>query len=131
MPVDTANTSIKLGIHKPKKDRVVAVGTQAVAADEMLIWAGSSVNVNLTQSIIGTFDVLFRYAKANLQTLPATGPTILHCALGASEKGVLVDGVPTASQCRLHIGADVISKQLSHYLDRTHKRLREAWLEER
>lgn len=131
MTISTANTNIVLDAHAPKKDAIVNVG--AVVGDtatSVTIWARASVDPALTQSIVGTFHVLLRTALNNLNTLPATGPTLLSVTLGGTEgTGVLVDGTPTADMCTLEIGADLITKQQSHFIDRTFKRLIEAWLE--
>lgn len=134
MAVTTADTSIKLGVDSPKKDSTIeTLGMTACTAREVGIWAGSGVNTSLIQSILGTVEVLKRFAKTDLQARAATAPvaeTIYSVPLGGTEPNITIDGVPAVGDVRLHVGEEVINKQLSHFLDRTVKRLKEAWLEE-
>tara|TARA_R110002020_G_scaffold170207_2_gene359570 strand:- start:4798 stop:5193 length:396 start_codon:yes stop_codon:yes gene_type:complete len=125
-----ANTSIKLNIHAPKKDAVVGTVDPLTGADEVAIWAAANVNPNLTQSIVGTFRVLRRYALTNLDNLTAGAPTLLFVPFGGTEAQVQVTGSPTADDCLLEIGDNIVNKGQSHFLDRTYKRLEERWLEE-
>ena len=50
MAVSTANVSITLGAHEPKKASVVVLGVPTVAATDVAIWVGASVNQDLTHS---------------------------------------------------------------------------------
>jgi hypothetical protein len=133
MTVSTADTSIKLGVDSPKKDAVIeTLGMTACTAREVGIWAGSAIDVDLVQSIMGTVDVLTRFAKTDLQIRSDTAPiaeTIYSAPLGATETGVTIDGVPGTGDVRLHVGTEIIINEHSHFLTRTVKRLKEAWLE--
>ena len=129
MTISVVNQSITLGAHSPKKDHVVATGVPTVANDAVAIWVGSAINPALVQSIVGDITDLMRHAKGSMPALAASlaDPVVLHKALGAND--VVLDGTPTTSEIQLIIGTDITSKEQSHFLDRTVKRLIEAWLE--
>jgi len=128
-PPLAANSSIKLGTEQDKKEATIASGAPGTGADEVAIWAAASVDISRRQSVVGTFRSLHRYAQNNLGSLPATGPTILHVDVGGGNGQIEVDGTPTASQCRLEIGADIITNQESGRLAETFKQLEQVWLE--
>ena len=132
MKMIAANTRIKLGVSKPKKDAVVAAPGTAAAASEVAIWAGSLIDPNQTQSIIGGFYQLFNYAKSNMPAIEASvaTPVIVHMVLGAGDSDIEIDGTPTATEIRLEIGQDTATGSKSHFLHRTFIRLLERWLEE-
>lgn len=126
------NTSIVLGVSKPKKDAVVAQPGLAATASEIRIWAAADVDEAKTQSVVGDFWKLFRYAKSNMPAIQASiaDPVIVHMPSGGSDVQIEIDGTPTAGEVRLEIGTDVAGGSKSHFLDRTFKRLVERWLEE-
>ena len=132
MKMIAANTRIKLGVSKPKKDAIVAAPGTAAAASEVAIWAGSLIDPNQTQSIIGGFYQLFNYAKSNMPAIEASSatPVIVHMVLGAGDSDIEIDGTPTATEIRLEIGQDTATGSKSHFLHRTFIRLLERWLEE-
>ena len=130
MTVSTANTSITLDAHSPKKDAVTeTLGSPVVGDTAVAVRSATNINTNLVQSIVGTYSVLLRYALNNLQSLAATGPTTLSAPLGGTIANVAEDAILTGDDVVLYIGADLITKQQSHFIDRTVKRLIEAWLE--
>jgi len=128
MTVSLPNTSIALNVHKPKKDAVSAIGAPTVNADDVAIWAGANINPGLVQSIIGGFDKLVRYTLNQM-----SGQTIatVHMPLGGGDNDIVVGGLPTADDLVVEFGQNLTANgtQRSHYIDRTWKRLREAWLE--
>ena len=126
------NTSIKLGVSKPKKDAVVESPGTAAAASELRIWAAAGVDEALTQSIAGDFWKLFRYAKSNMPAIEASvaTPVVVHMPAGGGDPDIEIDGVPTTDELRLEIGQDTATGSKSHFMDRTFKRLVERWLEE-
>jgi hypothetical protein len=126
------NTRIKLGVSKPKKSAVVAQPGTAAAASEIALWAAAGVDEALTQSIVGDFKKLLRWAKSNMNAIEASvaTPVIVHMTSGGGDGDIELDGTPTTGQVRLEIGADIAGGSKSHFLDRTHKRLIERWLEE-
>jgi hypothetical protein len=126
------NTRIKLGASSPKKDAVVAAPGTPAAAGEVALWAAAGVDENLTESIMGTFETLYNYAKSNMTAIEASvaTPVVLHVDLGGSQAQVEIDGTPTSDEVRLEIGQDIASGQRSHFLNRTYTRIRERWLEE-
>ena len=130
MAVSTANVSIALSVHSPKKDAVVDLGSPTVAATAVAIWAAASVDQDKTQSVVGTFDVLKRYALDTLPSVTSASPTVYSCVLGAGKVGVTVGGTPGVTTLQIHIGKDLIDKGQSHFIDRTIKRLIERWLEQ-
>lgn len=125
MTISIANQSITLESSAPKKDAVIATGAPTVGVTAVAIWAGANINPNLVQSIIGGFEVLHRYAQTNLPKVANT----VQMPLGGSEADIVLNGVPTADDLVLEIGTTVKGKSQSHFVDRTFKRLREAWLE--
>jgi len=128
-----ANTSIRLNVHLPKKDAVVdAPGTPATA-NELRLWAAASIPPNKTQSIVGAYWKLFRWAKSNMPAIEASiaDPVVIHMSmLRDSDAGIEIDGTPTADDVRLEIGTAIAATSKSHFLDRTFKRIVERWLEE-
>ena len=126
------NTSIKLDVHAPKKDAVVAAPGTAAGPDEFRLWAAAGVEEARTQSIIGDFWKLFRWAKSNMPALAASvaTPRVVHMPAGGSDGDIELDGTPTADEVRLEIGANVAGPQKSHFLNRTFRRILERWLEE-
>jgi hypothetical protein len=132
----TANTRIKLGANKPKKDAVVDAPGTAPADDsnEIAISIGTAVDPLKTQSIIGDFEKLYRYAKTNLESLVPTGLAgtyaVVHIPAGGSDAAIVNDGTPGTGDLTLEVGALVYGEDQSHFLHRTFKRLCERWLEE-
>jgi hypothetical protein len=131
MPI-LANTRIKLGANKPKKDAVVDQPGTAAVLNEVGIWAATDVPENLTQSVVGDFEKLFRYAKSNMPAIAASvnDPVVIHMPTGGGDPDIEIDGVPTADEVRLEIGATIAGGEKSHFLKRTFDRLIERWLEE-
>lgn len=126
------NTRIRLGVAKPKKDAIVAAAGTAATASEVAIRAGSSVDEALTQTIIGDYWKLFRFAKSNMRLIEASvaAPVVVWMPIGGSDNDITIGvGITTAS-VGLEIGQDTATGSKSHFLDRTFKRLIERWLEE-
>lgn len=131
MPL-SSNISIKLDAHSPKKAAVVATdGSHApTEANSVTIWAASGVEVGNPQQVHGCFTKLLRYALSHLNEMqPSAGPTIVHMPLYGSDADIEIDGTPTAEECRIEIGATLVDKEQSHFIDRTVKRLLEVMLE--
>jgi hypothetical protein len=128
MPI-APNTSIKLNIHDPKKDAIVGTAGPGTTGSDVSIWAGNNIDPQLTQSIVGGFRQLLRFAKENLHDLSGT-PAVVHMPIGGGVPDMDVNGTPTAQELRLHIGAEAYTGGRSHFLDRTFKSLLERWLEE-
>ena len=130
MPLST-NTSVTLNVHKPKKDATIATdGLHTTGADDITHWAAAGVEVGNRTEVIATFEKLLAYALSQLNTMPpSAGPTIVHGPLSPSDSQIAIDGVPVAADCRIEIGANVVNKQQSHFLNRTSRRIREAILE--
>lgn len=126
------NTSIKLGVSKPKKDAVVESPGTPAAASELRIWAAAGVDEALTQSIVGDYWKLYRYAKSNMPAIAASvaDPVIVHMPAGGGDSDISLDGSPTTDEVRLEIGSETATPSKSHFLERTFKRLVERWLEE-
>jgi len=125
------NTSIKLGIHEPKKNAVVAQPGTDPGANEIRIYMPVGVAVNLTQNLVGDFHKLHRMAQTVLKDLDGTiPPDIVAMELGGSDNDILINGVLGDSEIRLEIGAYTGAGDRSHFLDRTFKRLIERLLEE-
>jgi len=130
MPV-SSNISITLGAHEPKKAATSATdGLHTTGVNDVTIWAAASVDVSNRESVRGTFEKLWAYGKSNLNTMqPSAGPTVIHGPLEPSDPSITIDGIPTATECRIEIGATLIDKEQSHFISRTVKRLLEALLE--
>jgi hypothetical protein len=128
----TANQGIALGVSSPKKAAVVGTGVPTVGTNAMGIFIGSTVVVSGPQSVVGQFDILFRYAKSNMKALTGT-PCVLHVALTENYSDIVMNGVsgnaPGNADIRLIIGAGVHGGDRSHFLNRTFKRLIEVLLE--
>lgn len=120
-----ANQSIKLNVHAPKKDAVVATGTPTVAADEVGIFIGTAVPINNPQQIVGDLRKVYRAAQTELKQ----GQALVRMPLGGGDPSITAGGSPGTTDVCLYIGANIGGKQQSHYLDRTFKRLLERWLE--
>ena len=126
------NTRIKLGVSKPKKDAVVAAPGIAAGTTEIGIFAGTSVDEDRTQPIIGDFWKLFRFAKSNMPLIEASAatPVTVHMPVGRGDPQIEIDGTPGITEVGLEIGQGTATGSRSHFLDRTFKRLLERWLEE-
>lgn len=128
-----SNTHIVLGVSEPKTKAVVGSDTPTVAASDMGILLGTSVNLSNLQAVVGALYLLLRYAKTNLKDLTGT-PCTLHLNVEDGYSGVVVNGTagtaPGATSIVLYIGADVHTGAKSHFLDRTFKRLIELLLQE-
>jgi hypothetical protein len=125
-----AGTYIRLGVSKPKKSATVGTGAISVAANEMALQVGSSVDTGNTQQLVGTFHVLFRYAKNEwLKGSSGTTTAVISAPPGMSWNAVVTTG-HTDSMISLHITDEVFATQKSHFMDRTFKRLIERLLEE-
>lgn len=128
-----ANRSVKLGASNPKTKAVVANGVPTVATGELGIYTGSAIATSNPQWIVGQFDLLYRYAKTFLKDLTGT-PCVLHMPLGGNYSDVVVNGTagdaPGTSDIRLIIGAGIHGGDKSHFLNRTFRRVIEAYLED-
>lgn len=129
-PVLPDNSSFAIDKNQDKKDIVVFTGAPTIGADGIAIWFAATVDLKKRQTNIGTVRVLRRYALANLSTLPATGPTILHVDAGGTYNQVQVDGVPTSDQIRLHIGANVINCKHTGIINESVDQLMSRYLED-
>jgi hypothetical protein len=131
MAVSTPNVSIELGIHSPKKDAVVYLGAPSIAASEVAIYCPTGVNQNLVQSVRGTFIVMLAFALSNQTAYEgAVADTVVSCPLGGGVANCVLDGIPASTDLLLVIGLDAAAAGRTHYIDRTHKRLLERWLEQ-
>lgn len=128
MPI-AANTAIKIGLHAPKKDATIHVGSPGTTDNFISIWAAAAINPALTQSIVGGFRQLARYAKANISSISGN-PAVIHMPFGGSEASIVVNGTPPASHLRIHVGSTAHGSGASHLLDRAFKSLIDRWLEE-
>ena len=130
MPL-SANVSIVLDAHSPKKDATYATdGGHATGANDVTIWAASGVEVGNPQQVVGCFMKLRRYALTELKNMqPSAGPTIVHMPLYAGDSEIEIDGTPTAEECRIEIGATLVDRSQSHFINRTFDRLIEVLLE--
>lgn len=130
MPL-SSNTSVTLNAHEPKKNATLATdGLHTTGATDMTLWASAGVEVGNRTEVIATFETLLAYALTELKNMaPSAAPTIVHGPLSASDSQIAIDGVPVSTDCRIEIGADLVNKQQSHFIDRTFKRLREVMLE--
>ena len=128
----TANTSIKLGVNTPKKDAVVATGTPVTAANEITLWAKGASAALETQVIRGYFDSLLDYAKSNMPALAdsVADPVVVSMPLDGGDPSIVIDGTPGAADFVLEVGTNVAGGSKSHFLNRTHKRICERWLEQ-
>jgi hypothetical protein len=122
----TADTSITLDVNSPKKDAVVATGAPTVGDDDVAIWGNTLTDVSLTTQTIATYRTLFRAMMDNIKdgeiAAVASGP------IDVSVQNVAFTA-PNAGELGLYIGSYVADGDRSHFLDRTLKRLCEAWLE--
>lgn len=126
-----ANTSVKLNIHSPKKDAVVAQPGTAAGANDIRIWVGSAIPLGLVQSIVGDFAKLHRMAQTTLKDLTGVAnPDILHMPLGGGDNDILTNGSVTTSHLSLEIGTYTGAGDRSHFLARTFQRCIERFLEE-
>jgi hypothetical protein len=123
MTIGTADVSITLNAHNPKKDAVIALLVPTVGANDIAIWCGASVNQDKVQDLIGTWQSLLAFALSNMPS----GNTLYAVEPGGGDSSI--NQTPGALKLQLYIGADIAAKQQSHFLDRTTKRLLEAWLE--
>lgn len=128
-----ANRSVKLGVSSPKTKVVVDDGAPTVAAGELGIYTGSAISTSNPQWIVGQFHHLYRYAKSNIKDLTGT-PCVLHMPLGGGYSDIVMNGTedtaPGTSDIRLIIGANIHNGDKSHFLNRTFRRVIEAYLED-
>lgn len=121
-----ADTSIVLDAHEPKKNATVATGLPVPGTTDVAIWAGSSVDPELCQSIVGGFKVLLATVLTNMSSNPVSAAM----PLGGGSADVVIDGAGGAALLSIYIGSELASKEQSHFVERTTKRLIERWLEE-
>jgi hypothetical protein len=127
----SADTSIILDAHSPKKDATVGEGDPATAiltaTTSCAIWANTITDPSFTTQTIATYWTLFR-AAADLAKQGGTGIIVAAGDIDTSEPGVAF-AAPTAGQIGIYIGGDLNAKGQTHFIDRTLKRLCERWLE--
>jgi hypothetical protein len=129
MTIGTANVSIQLDAHAPKKDASIAVGVQAPGLTGLVIWCRADVNIAKVQTIVGTIEVLKCYVLNNLSILAKAATIEAHVVAGGGIAQVVSGGIPTTDDITLIVGQTVNDNEQSHFIDRTVKRLVEAWLE--
>jgi hypothetical protein len=118
-----------MNIYGQKADAIVGTAGPGTTGSDVSIWAANNINPQQTQSIVGGFRQLLRFAKSNLHNLSGT-PAVVHMPIGGGIGDIEINGTPSAEELRLHIGAIAYAGGRSHYLDRTFKCLLERWLEE-
>src|SRR6056297_1058797 len=123
----TADTHVQLGVSKPKSDATVGTGSFTLGASEIALKVGSAVDVSNTQQIVGDFEKLHRYAKANISE--RTANTTYSMPLGGSDFDIAITGHGTGV-LSLYVSSEVMDGDKSHFLTRTFKRLIERLLEE-
>ncbi len=126
------NTRIKLGASEPKKDAVVDTPGTAAGANEIAIHAAAACPEEFTQTLVGTWHVLFAFCKGNMPAIAATSttPTVIHMPFNGNISDIEIDGTPGTDELRIEIGQTIGSGQRSHFFKRTFDRLIERWLEE-
>lgn len=121
-----ANTSLRLDAHSPKKSIVSATGTPTVGANDVAIWLGSSVPQYRSQINLGILLTLQAYLKSNARS----GVTKVHLPYTATnDTAIVVNGTPGATSISITVGSTLASKQQTHFIERTIKRLLEDYLE--
>ena len=133
MPL-AANTRITLAVDTAKKDAVVATPGVAATANEVALYAASTVDLSTPQSLMGTFVNLRDFALSHMELLTgleaADAPDVLHVPLGGTDTEIVVNGTPGTSDVRLEIGISLGPNGKTHFIDSTFKRLTERWMEE-
>ena len=125
----TANTSILLGAHKPKSAAVIATdGGHTTGANDVTIWAGSTVSLSNITELVCTFEKLLTYALSELRSLPPEGCTV-HSPVSPSDGMISIGGNAGAAECSIELGSTLVDKQQSHFIKRTTDRLLEVLLE--
>ena len=110
-------------------------GAPLGAADEMAIFIdnGITADLELAQSIVGTWRALIRKALNRLSTMPAPEAAqdyvVLSGPIGVTDADIVVGGVPDAATLRLHVGIDFIDGSKSHFIDTLSSMLVNRWLE--
>lgn len=122
-----ANTHVRLGASKPKKDAIVATGAVTLGANELAIHVGSNVDVSNDLAIIAAFEKLYRFAKTNIGS--ATGVSTWSMPLWGSDNQIVTSG-HAATTLTLYVDAAIVDTDKSHFLHRTYKRAVERLLEE-
>jgi hypothetical protein len=122
-----SNDHLLLDKNGIRKDVTQGTGTPTVAADEIAIHIGSSVPANLVQTHIGGFHVLMRYAIQDMRD--QSDLTLWKMNYHTSEPGITTGGLLGTEGLGLYLGANIVNKQESHFVDRTFKLLCEAWIE--
>ena len=122
----TANTSILLGAHEPKTAAVIATdGGHTTGANDVTIWAGSTVSLSNITELVCTFEKLLTYALSELRSLPPEG-----CNVHSPVAGMIsIGGTAGAAECSIELGSTLVDKQQSHFIKRTTDRLLEVLLE--
>lgn len=111
------------------------VGAPTGLADEIAIFADNGItdDLELTQSIVGTYRALIRKALNRLSTMPdpeiAQDYVGVFGEIGATDADIQVGGVPGATTLRLQIGTDFIDGSNSHFIDTLTSMLVNRWLE--
>jgi hypothetical protein len=96
-----ANTSFLVTAYDNKVTS--SSGPSTVTEDDVSFWNPANVAVNKRQTVVGTLDVLYRYALSNLDTIaPVGAATLFHVEQGKTR--VTVNGTPDAEDIRLYVG---------------------------
>lgn len=121
-----ANTSLRLDAQGAKKNIVAATGAPAVGANDVAIWFGSSVPQYRSQINLG----LLLSLESHLKSITRTGATKVHLPFTAgNDLAIVVNGAPGVTSISITVGATLASKQQTHFIERSLKRLFEDYLE--
>ena len=125
----SADTSIILDVHSPKKDATIGEGTPdlALLPNSVAIWANGIAKPEFTTQTIASWWDIYS-AVADESKRGGAGILIASSTIDAAESEVDF-GPPVTGSIGLYVGADVHSNARTHFLDRTLKRLCERWLE--
>ena len=122
-----ANTSLALGAHSAKKNIVSATGAPVVGVNDVAIWFGASVPQYRSQINLGILLSLMAYLKSNAHR----GLTKVHIPYTATnDLAIIENGTPDATSISITVGATLATKQQTHFIERTLKRLFESYLEQ-
>lgn len=119
--------NIKLRAGESSKHAVVTTGINFSLEDDGVAFRiGTSVDVSNTQQIVGDFQKLLRYAKANLASASSASP--FSMPLGGSDNSIITTG-HSPVLITLLVGADISNDDQSHYLEITGRQILNVLLE--
>ena len=123
-------SSINLGAHEPKKSAVINAVAVSATANEVALVFGAEIEPGKIQSMVGSLEVVLRELLNNLvDHEAAAGVVELSVPVGGGNARV-GSGTPSGNGVGLSVGQTLCSKQQSHFIDRTFKRLIERMLED-